>query len=263
MLSRDPLTNTGRWLGPGELARTARTSIKALRVYEKAGLLAPDRREGGWRLYGPKHVARLYQIMALKALGLSLKQIGDTLDGDDLTTSRIMDLQARQLATMIRNTRAQLQRVQLARQQLADGNIISSDMLLDLARDLASPTRFDPADVQAAIVAAVHDPAEQEAVKSVVDGPAVGQVTERDITALLDEAAICAAAADPDSASARSLADRWLALADLLKLQDFDTEEDSALRRVVARMIDDPLLVEPLTFLRAAVERRTSHHKKG
>lgn len=73
MPSREPSSNAEKWLEPGELARAARTTIKALRVYEKAGLLTPDRRDGGWRLYGPKHVARLHQILALKALGLSLR----------------------------------------------------------------------------------------------------------------------------------------------------------------------------------------------
>lgn len=263
MPSREPLSNTHTWLGPGELARTARTSIKALRVYEKAGLLTPDRRDGGWRLYGPKHVARLHQILALKALGLSLKQIGNALDSDDLATGRIMDVQARHLAAVIRNTRNQLRRVQLAREQIAAGNNISPDLLFELARDLSSPVILDPAEVQAAIVTAVHDMAEQEAVESVVGANAVGQVTESDVTALLDEAIICAAAADPDSTSARSLADRWLALAALLELPNTETEEDMALRRVVARMIDAPLLVEPLTFLRTAVERRTTSTKKG
>jgi MerR family transcriptional regulator, thiopeptide resistance regulator len=161
------------------------------------------------------------------------------------------------------NARKQLQRVQLAREQIASGNTISPDLLFDLTRDLSSPVMLDPAEVQAAIATAVHDTAEQGAVESVVGRNAAGQVTEGDVTALLDEAVICAAAADPDSASARSLADRWLALAALLDLPHGETEEEIALRRVVIRMIDDPLLVEPLTFLRAAVKRRTISTMKG
>lgn len=137
MSIRKPLPNADGWYGPGDLARAARTSIKALRVYEKAGLITPDRREGNWRLYGPKHVARLHQILALKALGLSLKQIGETLDSDDLATGRIMDLQAKHLATVISNTRNQLKRVQLAREQLATGGSIPSELLFELARSRA------------------------------------------------------------------------------------------------------------------------------
>lgn len=264
MLSRNNTPNTDRWLGPGELAREARTSIKALRVYEKAGLLTPDRREGGWRLYGPKHIARLHQILALKALGLSLKQIGETLGRDGLAIGRIMDLQARQLATVIRTARSQLKRVQHARDQLATGGEISPELLFELARDLAPSAMIDLKEVRAAIDAAICDTVEQAIVSSVVNKPATGRVTESDIVELLDEAAIGAAAADPDSSSARGLADRWLALAADLDLPATDTEEDIALRRVVARMIADPALAEPLAFLRAAVERRTARlQKKG
>ena len=256
MPSRRHISNTHRWFGPGELAREAGTTIKALRVYEKAGLLAPDRREGGWRLYGPKHVARLHQILALKALGMSLKQIGEALGSNGLASSRIMDLQARQLAIVIRNARVQLQRVQRAREQLSSEDSISPELLLELTRDLASPAEFDLAEVRATIVAAIHDTGEQAAVISVVGATGAGPVRESEIAALLDEAVICAAAADPDSANARALADRWLAIAAKLELPATESPEDVALRRVVARMIADPALDEPLRFIRAVVERR-------
>ena len=50
-------------------------SSKALRVYEREGLVEPGRSAAGWRAYGPAQAARLHQIMALRGLGLSLKQI--------------------------------------------------------------------------------------------------------------------------------------------------------------------------------------------
>jgi DNA-binding transcriptional MerR regulator len=263
MPSRNTSPNADRWLGPGELAREAKTSIKALRVYEKAGLLAPDRREGGWRLYGPRHVARLHQILALKALGLSLKQIGEMIAGDGLAIDRIMDFQARQLATTIRSARNRLKRVQHARDQLASGGQLSAALLLELARDLSPPAMIDIREVRAAIEGAIQDTTEQAAISAIVNKPAE-RVTENDVVALLEEAAIAAAAADPESSNARTLAARWLALAADLDLPVAETEEDVALRRVVARVIADPALAEPLTFLREAVMRRTAPaHKKG
>lgn len=45
-----------------------------------------------------------------------------------------MYVQARHLAAVIRNARKQLQRVQLAREQIASGNTISPDLLFDLTR---------------------------------------------------------------------------------------------------------------------------------
>lgn len=150
-----------RWLGPGELARQVNTSIKALRVYEAAGLLMPDRREGGWRLYGPAHVARLHQVLALKALGLSLKQIKEALDQDDMAIGLIMELQAQHLAMTIRAARDQLKRVQQAQDQLASEGQVSDALLFELARDLAPAPALESVDVWAAIQTATLDGSEQ------------------------------------------------------------------------------------------------------
>ena len=264
MTIRNDIRENGRWLGPGELAREAGTTIKALRVYEKAGLLSPDRREGGWRLYSPSHIQRLHQILALKAFGLSLKQIADTLRTGGLSASRIMDLQARHLAATIRNTRSQLQRVQRAREQLAAGNEITADQLFELVRDLSPSTPVDVDDVRETVAAAIEDPEEQVAVCSVVEKAGHSAVAEEEIVELLEEAAINAATGDLDSPSTRALADRWLALTAKLDFPPADPGEEVALRRVMARMVTDPGLAEPLNFLRAAIERRaTSPAKKG
>lgn len=250
-----------RWMGPGELARLSNTSVKALRVYEKAGLLTPDRREGGWRSYSPAHVARLHQILALKALGLSLKQIRETLDHDSLAIGQIMDLQARHLAAAIRTARAQLKRVQQARDQLASNGEVSAELLLELARDLAPSPAFDLDDVRVAIKAAAQDEVEVSAVNALVTKPA-GGITEAEVGQLLEEAAIAAAEGDPGSGRAQALADRWLVMADALDMPGGDTAEAAALRRVATRMIADPKLTDTLTFLRAAIDRRTASSQK-
>ena len=64
-----------RWLGPGEMARRLGVSPKALRVYEREGLVTPARTAAGWRVYGPAQAARLHQVMALRGLGVPLKRI--------------------------------------------------------------------------------------------------------------------------------------------------------------------------------------------
>src|SRR5690349_4153019 len=66
-------------LSPNEVARRFGVSIKALRLYERRGLLTPLRSEAGWRTYGPDQIARLHQILALKRMGLSLVRIGEVL----------------------------------------------------------------------------------------------------------------------------------------------------------------------------------------
>jgi DNA-binding transcriptional MerR regulator len=68
-------------LGAAECARRTGLTTKALRVYERHGLILPKRSAQGWRLYGPKELIRLNTIVALKGLGLTLSQIREALGG--------------------------------------------------------------------------------------------------------------------------------------------------------------------------------------
>lgn len=65
----------------GELAEKAGVTPRTIRYYENLGLLSPSEREGkGFRYYTEAELARLRKIDALKALGLTLEEIGDCLD---------------------------------------------------------------------------------------------------------------------------------------------------------------------------------------
>lgn len=60
----------------GELARKTGKTTRALHFYEELGLLKPAQRtEGGFRLYGPDEIARVYWISKLQDMGFSLPQI--------------------------------------------------------------------------------------------------------------------------------------------------------------------------------------------
>ncbi len=61
----------GRHLGPAETARFLGVTVKALRLYERHGLVRPVRTASEWRTYGPAELARLHQVLALKRLGLT------------------------------------------------------------------------------------------------------------------------------------------------------------------------------------------------
>ena len=71
-----------RFLNPAEAAARLGVSAKALRLYEQRGLVTPSRTAAGWRAYGPDDMARGAEIVALRALGLSLAQVGRVLEGD-------------------------------------------------------------------------------------------------------------------------------------------------------------------------------------
>jgi DNA-binding transcriptional MerR regulator len=67
----------------GELAGATGLTVRTLHHYDRIGLLQPtDRSPSGYRLYGSDDVQRLYRILALRQLGLSLKDIDAALAGD-------------------------------------------------------------------------------------------------------------------------------------------------------------------------------------
>jgi len=54
--------------------------IQNLRVYERRGLVAPDRTPGGTRLYSQDDIDRLHRIRDLLGAGLNLAGIAAVLD---------------------------------------------------------------------------------------------------------------------------------------------------------------------------------------
>ena len=66
----------------GEFSRLARASVKALRLYDRLGLLKPARTDevSGYRNYSGEQLPRLNAILALKDLGFSLEQVKRLLD---------------------------------------------------------------------------------------------------------------------------------------------------------------------------------------
>jgi len=57
--------------------------VQNLRVYERRGLLEPDRTTGGTRLYSRDDVERLHRIRDLLAEGLNLAGIARVLELED------------------------------------------------------------------------------------------------------------------------------------------------------------------------------------
>ncbi|MGS2646150.1 MerR family transcriptional regulator [Streptosporangium sp. LJ11] len=63
----------------GELSRRTGASERALRYYEEQGLLRPQRRQSGYRVYSDADVAAVRRIRVLLAAGLSTAQILEVL----------------------------------------------------------------------------------------------------------------------------------------------------------------------------------------
>src|SRR5262249_41537776 len=76
-----------------EFAALAGVTAKALRHYDRLGLLKPRRSESGYRLYSESDLEQLEQIVALKFLGLPLKQIGRLLQRRTLSMAEALRAQ--------------------------------------------------------------------------------------------------------------------------------------------------------------------------
>ena len=110
-------------------------SSKALRVYEREGLVTPGRSAAGWRAYGPAQAARLHQIMALRGLGLSLKQIRALLVDDQASLADVLVLQRDSLAAQRGKLDAAIALLGVALLALEAGRDLTLDDLTHLTQE--------------------------------------------------------------------------------------------------------------------------------
>ncbi|HZA66301.1 MAG TPA: MerR family transcriptional regulator [Geminicoccaceae bacterium] len=96
-------------------------SVKALRIYEQRGLVAPIRTSAGWRAYGPDEMGRAAEIAALRALGFSLAQVARVLDGDPQDLEPALAVHQATLEGRIRQLVDTVEKVRGLRDDLARG----------------------------------------------------------------------------------------------------------------------------------------------
>src|SRR5579885_2830245 len=98
----------------GEVAHLLGITPKAIRYYQKMGLLPePERSDGGYRLYTANDLLRLLRIRRLQALGLSLKQVKTVLGEPDQTRTMREVFQA-----LLADLAAQLEALEARRMQI-------------------------------------------------------------------------------------------------------------------------------------------------
>ena len=106
----------------GEFSRLAQVTVKALRHYDRLGLLRPVwiDRYTGYRYYALEQLARLHRILALKDLGLSLEEVKRLLDADVPVAELrgMLHLRQADLQQRLRTERARLARVEARLAQL-------------------------------------------------------------------------------------------------------------------------------------------------
>ncbi|MCV9946753.1 MULTISPECIES: MerR family transcriptional regulator [unclassified Rhizobium] len=127
--------NENLWLTAAECAERIGLTVKALRLYEKRGLINPRRTGKNWRLYGIEDIARLNEILALKRLGLSLARITELLAGQATDLDRTLSMQQTQLLSLRSRVEDSLSRINALRQRIAAGEPISLNELVSIAKE--------------------------------------------------------------------------------------------------------------------------------
>ncbi|AXK61305.1 MerR family transcriptional regulator [Burkholderia sp. IDO3] len=127
-------TSTLRLSASAAAARLG-VSVKALRLYERHGLVAPQRTPAGYRMYGPDDLARAADIVALRALGLSVAQVASVLDGDARSLDEALAAHEAALDHGIQDLVGKLDRVRAIRAGLARGRMPDGGELTRLLDD--------------------------------------------------------------------------------------------------------------------------------
>lgn len=127
-----------QYLTAAECAGRTGLTVRALRVYEQYGLIAPGRSAGGWRQYGPQDLVRLNSICVLKAAGLSLLQIRDMIRSEpgEPVLRRLLQIQLGTCTTRIADAQRGLAIVEQALLRLDRQEALSVDDLCALIRNI-------------------------------------------------------------------------------------------------------------------------------
>jgi len=200
-----------RHYSPTEVSRLLGVSPKALRLYEARGLVKAARASNGWRVYGRAEIARLTQVLALKALRLPLTRIAELMTGVSLDQT----LAAHEL--VLKREAAQAARalglVRAARGKLAAGEALSIDDLATLAKETVmtrKATTDEMRDLMKPFVAKHFTDDDIEKAKQAAPPYDKDQVA-RDWNEIFAEAQELMDAGDTTSPRALALAARWKA----------------------------------------------------
>jgi len=155
------VSSSAQFLNPSEAAKRLDVSTKALRLYEQRGLVSPIRTAAGWRAYGPGEMARAAEVVALRALGLSLAQVARVLWGNAEDLEPALAAHQATLEDRVRQLTGTVGKVRGLRTDLAQGRMPPAGELarllgptadLRVAFDLPWPwggERFELRDVRA------------------------------------------------------------------------------------------------------------------
>jgi DNA-binding transcriptional MerR regulator len=189
-----------------EFAGKAGVTVRTLHHYDRLGLLKPSgRNTAGYRLYRESDLVRLQQIVTLKFIGLSLREIKALLEGSALDLRQTLRLQRRLLEAKRWQVGMAIQAIDQAEQSMHSGNTPDVAALkkiievMERQNNMEWAKKYYSEEAQARVAerAADFTPEMQAAV------------TEKWNQLVRDVESAIRNHDDPAGADARTLAERW------------------------------------------------------
>ncbi len=129
----------------GQVARKMDVTVRTLQHYDREGLLSPTAiSAGGRRLYTDKDIVLLHQILAMRHLGFSLKDIKDRLPKLE-TPEQVacaLEEQAGEIEQKIRSLSQALQEIQALRQEVLQMGKVDFEKYADIVVNLQMGNEF-------------------------------------------------------------------------------------------------------------------------
>ena len=194
---------------PAEFAQRSGVTVRTLHHYDRLGLLKPSRyTAAGYRLYSERDLGRLQQIVTLKFIGLSLKQIKDLLDQKSFDLATALRTQRSIIAEKRQHLDLAIQAIERAERLMVPGsepdweNFKKIIEVINMERNMEWTKKYYSEEAR-----------EEIAKRAVSISPEVIEQSQRDWAVLIKEAeAALAAGEDPAGDKAQALAARWAAL---------------------------------------------------
>lgn len=243
---------TQRNLSPASVMKALGISPKALRHYESLGLVTPGRTEAGWRVFAPVDVARLYQILALKGLGLPLTRIRLILTNEHAhagsSMSEILEMQTVAMQQQRDRAASALELIRRAQDLLRSGSELTTSDLVRLGQQTGVTQTADLGQRMQPFYQRHLTPEEQQRTQPAILDFWKGMIAEAQRLLEAGEA--------PGSAAADDLMRRWLAAVRIFTGGDLDVEAkyDAAMADAVNEARDSSWSIsrELWTYLKAS-----------
>ena len=129
----------------GEIAKKMSVTVRTLQYYDKEGILSPSSEsEGGLRLYTHKDIVKMHQILSMKYLGFSLREIKTRLPSIDTPeeVSNVLTEQARGIREKIESLKDVLESIERLNGEVTQMKTVDWEKYANLVKMLQSKSEL-------------------------------------------------------------------------------------------------------------------------